>query len=487
LTNAAAIINYQSQSVYQRYYQLHWLRPSGNLLSQYLLIALSPIGGLEVAQKILLSLYTVSLPLSFCYLLGKWTSQAWVFCFFGALLTQNLFLHMGFWNFCISVPLGLLALGYFARHYESWSRRAAMMTVLLGLLVYAAHVFSWLVLGGAAGVLAIHAAWKQRSVRQLSISAAILFPPGILWLIYSLDRGQRALTLGPDWRVRLWRIYGGSFLHTVAPADLLLAKLFVVGTALMFALSVFRLFRNRPFKCEGVPFLIAAGGLFLLTLATPDSVGMASYLPDRAAFYAWAFLLFWMAVQPWPAWFLRVVTVSVCAFVLIGLMGRVLVYQRWNNTLGAFVELAKYVPPGSTLLPAILQSVASGPDPAFHASGFLTSGGVVDLSNYEAATDYFLINFRPDRSPFQALGTFEQVTAIPPVFDILRYETVTRGSVDFILFQGGYQANGRWPEQTLYAGQIGGYEMIAKSEPGSIARLYRRRLRTGPSVAAAAP
>jgi hypothetical protein len=98
-----------------------------------------------------------------------------------------------------------------------------------------------------------------------------------------------------------------------------------------------------------------------------------------------------------------------------------------------------------------------GPDPAAHAAGLLTSRGVVDLSNYEAHSDYFSISFRPERSPFPALGTFQQLGGVPPVLDSSRYEESTRGRVDFVLVQCGIAHESRWPEQSLYKTQIAAF------------------------------
>ena len=477
LSNAAVMMNYRSQPVYAQYYELHWLRPAGNFLSQYLLIALAPLTGLLFAQKIWLSLYLLAVPLSLYYLLRPLTPHARVFSLFGLLLGPNYFLHMGFWNFCFSIPLTFVALGFYVRHCTRWTARSAAGVVAVGFIVYSSHVFSYLgfvVLAGLWAVLRI--SWTTyRSRLQLATSLAVLTPPALLWLMYTLQQRERTVLMLSTLRERLWYFYSASFLGLFGSFDLTVSRLFVPGMALLIAISLFRMVRRNQSNRASAPFLAASAVFAILTLVSPDAIGSASDLLSRVSFYVWISLIIWVSMQQWPRMLLRTIAAAVCLLALLGLIGRMPAYIRWNSTLTQFARLAVFVPPGSTLLPAVLVAEPSGPDPAFHASGLLTLRGVINLANYEASTDVFTVSYRPERSPDPDLGTLRQIGHVPPFFDIDRYERNTRGRVDFLLFQGGAASGGKWPEEKLYQPQLTSFVFLAMTQPGNIARLYRRK------------
>jgi hypothetical protein len=198
-------------------------------------------------------------------------------------------------------------------------------------------------------------------------------------------------------------------------------------------------------------------------VAAPGCVGSASLIRTRIGFYAFLFLVIWVAAQDWPEWFARLAGAG-CAIAAIAVMAVSFpVYAKWNDALSPFAAVGRDIRPQSTIFLANMDASLAGISPYRHAVGLLPVRGLVDLGNYEAAIGYyFSVNFRPEVSPVPALGTLEQLQSVPPVFDVARYEKETRGHVDYILFRGSLPVD---------PAQVAKYKLVSQHAD---LRLYER-------------
>lgn len=495
--------DYSSNSAYQAYYQLHWFRPAGNLLSQYLLFALFKLLGPSAAERIFLTTYMALFGLAFHFLLRTLKPDAQWFSLFAFLFASNYFLYMGFWNFCLSIPLVLLMLAYSVRHQQRWNLWSLCVMAAGGFTIYLAHVLSWFIFAFAVALLPLRLRNLNRSFfRPYLLSLATLVPVALLWILYSLSSHETDVCPPePSLRQRLWQLYSAPFLNGFVPSDHLLAIGFVGFLVLLSALALVPACRNwrlsyshdrlltraapsefrsrdRPGAVEGgsraLPFLVLSALYGIVTVLAPNCIGSGSYIPMRVSLYAWMFLAIWLALQNWPGWIARLVPAIVCILAAAALIARYPAYAKWSGVLTEFTSLQNQVRAEATILPVILHVEPQGPDPLFHAAGLLFAKGIVNLDNYEASTDYFSTTFRPQRSPFPTLGTRAQLEAVPPAFNIARYEQSTAGRVDYILVEDAPGSTEPWPEVHLYPTQLSGFRLVTVSHPTGRFRLYGR-------------
>ena len=488
LHNAAVVASYNRERIYQDYYHRR-LTLAGHILTEALMITLLKVVAPRIAEKLILTLYVVLLPLSLRYFLAGFTRYANQFCLFGFLFVPNFFLYMGFFNFYASISLMLFGLGYCLRHRQQWHIWPAAGFATLSILTYAAHLLSWAILAGITALLIVADVWKlqgkwplRRAILQSVLPLAGLFVPGMLFLAYIGPR-QRMYAAPPhtdasaivplSLRVRAWDFYGISFLRTVAPEDLNIAKVIAAMAAILTLLAVAGRLRNRRLKPSDACLLLSAA-LAALLVVRPVSAIWAYYLPERVSLYAWIFLVGWLAAHDWPRFTLPINSALICVLAVVGLSSRLPAHLMWNDRLEEFASVGQYIQPQSTVLAAQM-GLAPAPtiDPLAHAGGIFAPKAYVDLANFESITDHFITTFRPERSPFNSLGTLIQLNAIPPVFDIPRYERSTQGRVDYLVFYGG-PAN-EAPELKQFSSQLAAYELVYSSRPAARARLYRRR------------
>ena len=164
---------------YHEYYRLHW-HPIPHSLNIFLTYGLSHVAPILTAHKLALSVYVVLLPLSIVYFLSVTAPDKKVLGYFAFLMIHTFAFYRGYHNFCLSIPLFFFCLGYWIRHHEGRIRRHWLAWSLLAVLVYFAHLFTFLLLACAIG-------WyrfvKTRSVRSALWSAVAVTWPGWLLLV----------------------------------------------------------------------------------------------------------------------------------------------------------------------------------------------------------------------------------------------------------------------------------------------------------------
>lgn len=489
LYNALVLADYGKAAVYREYYTSHF-STAGNVLTQLLLIGLLKMTGDPfLAEKLLLSVYALSLPLCLWYLLRSLSSQALTFSLFAFLLIPNFFLHMGFWNFCVGIPLVLFALGYYAKHRQAWSFRSIAVFGMLGATLYLAHIVAWVVFAIAVVICEFADAWPIAimhtsaglwrgiisSRRALALST--LLPPGVFSLVYALTTQSHRQVRAPaaePLMLRAWHVYSFSFLRTLSEADVVFLKAIAALSVLMvMAALVLRLRWARLLRPTDA-YIVVGGICSLLAVFGPDAVGDGSYIRGRVALFAWVFLVVWLAAQEWTTWMTRAIWVLVPAIAALSMLARLPEYRRWNGVLQELQGTGAQIRPGRTVLGLRTQRGVA-PDPLFHAVDWFVPRPLIDLRNYEASTDHFLTRFRPERSPFDALGKLMDLQQAPAVFDIPRYEAQTHGCVDYVLLYGLPKfAEGAQEAEQDYRASLHGYRLISVSAADLKLQLYER-------------
>ena len=146
------------------------LSPEPNYLSHLLLSGLMTAMPPWLAEKLVQTLYVVSLPLAMRYLLRSWQPAAGFLAVLVFPLIYSVVFLYGFYNFCLSLVFLLLVLGYWRRHLAPTLPPAAAIWKLAGLvaLLFFSHPLTYLVSGLLLGLLLV----EQVLRRQLASWAA---------------------------------------------------------------------------------------------------------------------------------------------------------------------------------------------------------------------------------------------------------------------------------------------------------------------------
>lgn len=450
-------------------------RPEGAPLRQYLVpndealpnwfvffLQAKVLGFLSVhaAEKVLVAVYVVLLPLGLRYALRAIESNAGFLAALGLPFTFNFLFGMGFLNFCFSLAAFFFAFGFYLRRAERFAGRHAIGLALLAAWVYFCHPVTLVMLLLAVGTSGCWQVWLRargarwrpeawwRAARARLLLPLLSFVPVLLLLAAFVGRRLDRPNARLDFSVKLKHLLG---LYSLVSFDRR-TLVFSLGLAMVLGVLVMLLVWQRrrdgswkPLPADG---LIAVAAVFTIVyFAAPSTLAGGGFLNHRLALFPPLALLLWLASGPWRPrirWTTQLAGVLLATGMLVTLWAR---WSRIDRYLDEYVAIADLVEDGRTVLPLAFapQGVAITGDgkredltfrlwPFVHALGYVAGRRpIVDLGLYEAGEDYFPLRFRPELDPYRHLSIGPLgMEEVPPRVNIPRFER-RGGRVDYVL------------------------------------------------------
>jgi len=481
-----------SLDVFRRYYYVSHA-PSPNLTGHLLLAGLLYVVKPTVAEKIVVSLYLVLMPLGARYAVRAIRPRATPLAFLALPMLYSYVFAQGFYNFCLSLAAFFFVVGYWTRNRDRLNGWRAVVLALLAMVLYSCHLFSLLmacgVIGGMTGWFAIRdyrggdAATRRRVVVRAAITFAALLPGVLLSLRYRPGTGQYPAV---DWSLKddvIGLFQFSSMVSYRANEAWLGGALASVIGALVLTVLIRKVARQSWNRWD--PLLIVPVGLIAVYFKAHDPASVHFYIPQRVMLYAFLTVILWLAAQP-MSWRVRWAAPPLAAVIALGfVVSHGLKYRQFAPQLAEFVGAGEKIERNSTFLPLIFAPKgcdAAGKPTSIDVSPFYMAGGyiaaardAVDLRNYEADTDHFPVRFIEDRNPYKVLAVGKGLDSIPPRIDLARFRAAG-GNVDYVLIWGVTEEYKDHPDTLALMKQLeqAGYERV--DLPGARwTQLFRRR------------
>ncbi|MBE9070240.1 hypothetical protein IQ260_26720 [Leptolyngbya cf. ectocarpi LEGE 11479] len=499
-------------SIFQDYYVPN-LQLAPNWTTQVILTGLMFIASPAIAEKLLLSLYVILLPLAVRYALNGVRPEVPAPSFLAFLafpLCYNLTFNMGFYNFAYSLVVFLFTLGYWFRSRNRPSQIGLLMVLSLGL--YFTHLFSFIVFCIVVGVLILwqgirlflssrrgHPITLKRFLIKTTLPTGMALLPTCLICLQFLSQNSTG-SKGPRWvasvvdNLRLGSLITLSSLVSYSWFELVCA--IAIGLVLI-GLTVYSLWRRGiPEQGEKI---MAGNGLLMVTLVllgvylfAPRGLSGSVTIKDRLLLYPILTLMLWLATGRYPSWIRRGMTGLLVSISIALLVIQTTTYGYLNDYWREYTSTAPFIEEHSTLLAINLpsSSLASpqAPDlwrppkfvrpwqlnPFINVSGHMAvSRKAVLLNNYQANEDYFPVNFRPELNPFEIMAADDwRLLGKKLHVDILGYAVSTGRPIDYVAIW--QTADRPLQEQEAIFQQLStAYELIYTSPQRGYARLYR--------------
>ena len=314
---------------------------------------LAPIIGIDVANRIVLSIYVVTLPLGMWWLAVRLDRSPWI----------SLFAFPFIWTFCFTfgfihtslglalVPGAIAAFDWFCER-PTWRRGTA--AVLLGAAIYFCHIVPFLLYIGCAGLIGLF--HRDRSPRRMAarvVAWAAVF--GIALLVTLLGHGK-GMGARPGHYTFSWdahpltlmlHAYDWTWNNCTGREDEILAAVLAFG---WLALRVTT--RDRPtrslhdYRAHACVFAAIAGYLLL-----PKSVLTPSYswgVKYRIAAWALLFLALLIpgAIAGWRRWLMVPIAVAGFGFAIDATIH----WRAANRFTDGFDVATDAIPAGSRIL-----------------------------------------------------------------------------------------------------------------------------------------
>ena len=410
-------------------YQLNWT-PFPNWTTHLLMAMLMYIFPPLICEKIVLSLCVLGLPLALFYFLRVIDRSKVILSLVGVIYSYHYLLMMGFYNFSLSVPVFFWTLGYWWKHRSNITpKRLASGQPLVGFylllaLTYFSHFQSFFLLvisiSVFAGLLFLFSLRTDKTgmsftdrLRPLFYFVTYMAPVYTVALTYYFSKTQG---YGRNYRKLSWlneyffnlkslvyfrnnHIWIGQFLFVVL-AVLLFCSLWRRGTKFLGKSSAETRFSFESTDLFLVMFLI----LTLIYYISPNNIQSGGgWINDRVHIYLVLMLLPFLTIA-----FHRHLQYILIA-ILVGLSLWHLAYTVHDNffldrEIAEMTESVDLIAENSTIVlyldkPGQRFSAALGEidyvKPFLHVgSYYCLDNRVALLRNYEAALDYFPVNYQ---------------------------------------------------------------------------------------------
>ena len=433
--NAQILTEYNNPEYqFRDYYEINWY-PFPNWLSHFSLAMLMFVFPPLIAEKIFLSVYVILFPLAVSYFLnavqrGRHTLVIPSFTF----IYNYLFL-MGFYNFAVSVPLFLLALGYWWKHKAQMNRTRIVLLNLIIVITYFAHLISYaFILFSIALLKLLH---FRQDFKRILMTGCYLLPAAALLIVY-LPTSDLLAGEPPEFGFeRVGELFTNLIgMHVLVAYAEPPSWLSAAIAAFLVMLVVTTLRQNRrdttAEHAEQKAFLYLTGVLLGLYFILPNAIGPGGWVNDRLAILATLVIFAWFRGFDKAQWE-RVFTVFVTFLALINIVYVGVVFKNLNAEIREFNAFVQRVEKNKVILPLHFDPSGSSERVGIFvnaANYYCLDNGCINLGNYEVQFDYFPVRFNADfERPLDEKEWVQVVHWEPERIDLCAYAD----NVDYLL------------------------------------------------------
>jgi hypothetical protein len=482
----------QDTAFYAEWYMLNpEIEP--NWLNHFLLTLFQLVLPPVVSEKLFLTLYIVGYALCFRYLARS------IFPANGALTTLCLpfifhtVFHWGFFNYAASVVLFFLLVGHWLRHraHSKWKSRL-MLGVLMLLLLLAHPVSYCLGMGliacqwGGETLAALIKRQKdamQVQVRTLLTTTLAALPSLVLFAMFMVNQGTDTVPGNTKFHTLFHDFLELKCLVLFEDAEKALPIILSILIGLLGVAALVRL-AKRPPVYEGILVMLALS--LYAYFNQPAVVGGVGVVPARLQFYPYLIVLCWLVTIPWPRWLLRVACIA--GFVLTATLFsmRLPSFALYSDAAEEFVTAKDHMKPYTTVV--MLNYAPEGRLPnddrpmGKHAYIFMHIAEYLGalqphimLNNYEATTQWFPLQWKPNRDPYRYLAEFQGFEGWLPRANFETFRKETGKEVDYVIMWGLEEGLRDNPDVMLMRNRLDSGYVETYVSDGNRVRLYERK------------
>ena len=455
-----------------------------SVLLSVLLLLFEPI----IAEKVLISILSVCLPLVFRYTILKINENNSFLSLIAFFFAINYFLIYGFYNFCFSLIFLLLFIGLFHQYRQRVSIYSTIGMAVFLLLIYFSHpvalILSFLLIGFDSLFEGIQTGINRKFLVLLAHKCLMVSPSLILFLIFFFN------SQGSD-----GQLFVNNF-NLSAIAKLFTLRYFTVFNEyefivhLLLCLFILLLFWRIPTKLvtkkTGIksPYLLATIAVCLfMYFFVNDSLAGGGFLTRRLAFMVFFLTVIWLCQYEINNKLRRT------SLIFISLLSIILVAVRYPSqskasTMASEIDLIdQHIVDHSVILFVNLAQKGGAGDKQIarvrmfkHLIGYLASKKeVISIDNYEANTQYFPINWQGKTNPYPVVLDKNDSSNDPDwtQFDILKYRQVSNVVVNYVLIWGNESVvDSKFDRSKLQPILDSGYK-LTYSTPSGMLKLYQ--------------
>ena len=495
---------------FQGYYESNW-RIASNQAYHLMLVGLSYFFSFLVAEKLILSLYVIALPIAILFAIRQLRSRNSLAVFLVFPVIYSYVLHMGFYNYCLGLIVFLLAIGLYFRFTRAPTPSNSIVLSAALLVTYFFHVVvtagALLAIGSMAVARLLsgiflrqqqpkmkltgltRSKWKEAGLLALAIMPVIIVSIDYLLSTVNFVAREDASLFSMVTKSLPKLVVAPSPLQALTTFSMVDLLISLPWALLLLILAGISLKTDRRHGDDNQYVFLGFGVVvfLILILAIPKAIGPIHFLFGRFLPYFYFLYILWLSTKSLTPFIWRHAVIFVIALSVANIAYRLPIYAELNYDIAEFTSAASHIEDNSTVFSIVLGKTVPGglskmgPRLRFEHIKPSTPGyiglqrRIVNLGNYQAVRDYFPIKFRDETNPHLLLfgygGKFE--------INFDAYETETGRKVDYVLLWGSLDKEIYREEVSSLLSEISRrYTLVYVSKPRGLMRLYRANTNT---------
>ncbi len=399
-----------------------------------------------LAEKALLILIALGIPLAFRSLIRSVSPNQLFLSYFAFPLTYSVLFYMGFHNFLIGITFMLFSMSFWFKYCQNMSRKFIVYFALLLTLTYFSHLltFGLLILFLFASVLWNSLVTKENPFKSRKSGLVALlvssFIPIVLTILYFASRPDSGVKNHIDVSEKMQWIYDfkSIMIHRIENFNLSPSIFFYVlaGLSAYLIYSTIKSFRksknqNRTKYAKNAFWLIWLLFIFALYIILPDSDDYNGFISIRLLLFLFIFLVILLTVANYPV-YVKTVTISIVLLFQFRIhYNNLYPIKELNEIATDCFWLSRHVEKNNVVLPVnLLDNWLT-----MHISNYFgVRQPIVLLENYEPANQYFPLKWNFDKMPHNQVGemSITEDTCIPGYSNPLNKSR----KIDYVLIIG---------------------------------------------------
>lgn len=455
--------------------------PEPNWLGHALMTGMMAVSTAQMAEKTVMLLYVIGLPLSFRFALRRLNApDLWAAVLIFPFIYGFTF-RIGFLNFSLGLPLLLLALGTGPALARSSGGRAVVPMMGLLTALYFAHLTCFLLAVALLFTMSVQRAITERrtdgitkgpslpgGIKKTLLAAA----PGLLLCIafFLLHQDKRSQLKHLSTSELFTGLLNGRPFVALSDSEEPFARTMAWAMAALTLAALITTYRHSRSERTPVPWLVTGIPATLLAyFVFPDQMATGGFISVRLLLFAYLIWSLWLGLQAIPGWFKATALATLCATELLLLRVQYAYTEGLNAELSEVLAIAPELPEHAVVLP--LNYSGNWLHSNFPCYlGAIRNAEVLD--NFGARTPHMPVRWRNSTDPSEAVGSF--ATSDRPCVDL---DVRTREGSFLIDHVVTYKLNASIVDSCtdLVRAQLRGSFVEVAVSPGQDARLYRRR------------
>jgi hypothetical protein len=392
-----------------------------------------------LVEKSIVLFYVIALPYSFRFLIKKISSNlnsAQLSSYLIFPFVYSFTFRIGFFNFCIGLPLVFWTLGTWIKEREDLNTKKLIWLTILSTMIYVSHLFNFILLGIVLFTNElqhiIHSKTTKELIRKLW-KPFLIFIPGMLLSVMFLVSNSAFEHAPPKY---LPKAKLTEMLMEMSPiitlnrdSEILYIRIIEAVMLILIILVLFQTIKNRKeenqnFRPKWIYSMII---VIIAFYSVPDWVASGGLISVRWGLFFFLILVILSASKELKPKHLFIPL----AILMINHLFFINYHNKQTEVLSkdaeTLVDAERYMDDKSVLLPL---NYSANWLHIFHANYLATQKNIINLDNYEPTQPHFPLIGKKGEHVYDLMPKYANRN--PPCVDIDNYESKTHHRIDYL-------------------------------------------------------